>query len=195
MKRSFLKTGNSYYYTLYAERSKKRLAGAADFRRNLVQFFTGRIYWEAGANPEGIIFESREDMHVQVENFLTRRLTISQKEVYPFTPDARIADGLLNTHRNPEEVHADVFIHVSHVNDMLLWYHQNMPEIDGTDIHKSEDNIILECDTGWGFAGHDITKYTVAHRVPATSRRYRNWKRRSLRRSCLPAKRTSRSHL
>ena len=104
-------------------------------------------------------------MHVDVVNFLPRRHSVRQVQVYTFTPDIRVPNGLLDTHRDPEQTQANRFVHFSHVSGVLPGHDQNMSEIDWKDIHKSEDGVILVDDAGGSFTSRNVTKYTGAHIV------------------------------
>ena len=104
----------------------------------LFQFSPVRPVRVARAEPqaEAVSVEAREDVQVDVEDLLTRRLAVGQIEVDPFAIESAPVECGGDPLGGTEHVNAHIFGKFGQARHVTFWHHENMTGVDGLDVHK-----------------------------------------------------------
>ena len=100
---------------------------------------------------------------MQVKDFLSGRLAISQEKINTFAFNAAATDSLTDTHCCLEQVHAGSLVCFGNVNKMLSGYDHDLSRINGANVHKSKRSIVLVDKTGRCLAFRNIAEYAITH--------------------------------
>ena len=116
-----------------------------------------------GRDLELISLEARDDVHVKVEDVLKRGLAVGDEDVDPLAADAAGTDRLLHAHRDAEGVRPGVLVHVGHRRRVLLRDEQDMPGVDGMEVHEPEEPLVFEDDARLCLARDEGAEHALAH--------------------------------
>ena len=136
-----------------------------DEYRDPVEFFPGR-FLEVGIaefQAEPVAAPTGEHVQVGVKYFLKSGFSVGGEIVDAFAFDPGLPDGAVYAGGDLEEVAGQVFIQVLKRFDMRFGYDQDMPRIDGLDIHECRTTVVLINDAGVGLAFGDLAKDAGFH--------------------------------
>ena len=97
-----------------------------------------------GRKPETepVSNKPRKDMKVRVKNFLSRGNTIGKKEIDALTTNAATPNGRGQALSYNEHMGSDVRFDISQVHGVRVGHDQQVPRIDGLNVHECANLII-----------------------------------------------------
>ena len=117
---------------------------------------------------QAITRETRLQMEMHVENFLTRDLAVRLPQVQPFRRE-HAHDRLRDMHRALEQAGSGLRVKFVERGNMLFRYDQHMTGVRLAQVHKREGCVIFIDVAGLGFPADDVAENAVTHNdgVPA----------------------------
>ena len=108
--------------------------------------------------PKSITFEARKDMEVSVKDLLSSRDTVSKKKIDALTTNAATPNCRGQALSYNEHVGADVSFDISQVHGVRIGHNQQVPRIDGLNVHECANLSIPIDNACWFSAGNNFTE-------------------------------------
>jgi hypothetical protein len=99
--------------------------------RQIVQLRARRLHGPLGLYPEPVTPEAREDVKMDMEDLLPRRLAVGKEEVYTFAFNACATNGVLQTHSHTKELGAHFLVRVRQVRKCFSGTTRRWPMVTG----------------------------------------------------------------
>ena len=108
--------------------------------------------------PKSITFEARKDMEMSVKDLLSGRDTVGKKEIDALTTNAATPNGRGQALSYNEHMGSDVRFDISQVHGVRVGHDQQVPRIDGLNVHECANLIIPMDDARRLSAGNNFTE-------------------------------------
>src|SRR6185312_4897883 len=119
----------------------------------------------AEAQSEPVAAKARENVQVDVQYLLHRRLTVGEKQIHTFAPNPARTQRRVETLRDLKHACRDERIETRELGDVAQRYDEQMARVDGLNVHEGRA-LLVAVDEGAGkLAGQDSAKETAARSV------------------------------
>jgi RecJ-like exonuclease len=100
---------------------------------------------------------------MDVENFLSCRLTVGQEEIDPLTIEPALVESDGNLLGGTEHVATSIFGQIDQARNVIFRHHQDMTGVHGLDIHKRHAAPVAEDRARRQPARKYLAEYTIVH--------------------------------
>src|SRR6185437_14298172 len=119
----------------------------------------------AEAQSKPVAAKARENVQVDVQYLLHRRLTVGEKQIHTFAPNLARTQRRVETLRDLKHACRDERIETRELGDVAQRYDEQMARVDGLNVHEGRA-LLVAVDEGAGkLAGQDSAKETAARSV------------------------------
>jgi hypothetical protein len=115
------------------------------------------------AKPEPVAVETRKNVKMHVEHFLSRSLTVGQKEVDAVSPETRPSNSSRKSFSYAEQMSAHGRLELREVWRVSDRNDQEVARRDGSDVHEGNASVVTMHDARWRVSCHDVTEDAALH--------------------------------
>jgi hypothetical protein len=115
------------------------------------------------AKAEPVAVETRKNVKMYVEHFLSRGLTVGQKEVDAVSPEARPSNSSRKSFSDAEQMSAHGRLELREVWRVRDGNDQKVARRDGSDVHERHASVVTMHDARWRVSCHDVTEDAALH--------------------------------
>ena len=115
------------------------------------------------AQSKTIAGEPRKYVEVDMEDLLHRRFAVRQEQIDPFATHAAPTNCRGNALRDTHQVGGCLRIDIRQICGMLKRDDENVPRIDGSNIHEGSDSVISKHEAAGNVAREDTAEDAVSH--------------------------------
>ena len=108
--------------------------------------------------PKSITVEARKDMQVSMEDFLSGGYTVGKEEIDPLATNSTAPNGRSQALAHDKHAGPDVSFDIRQINGMRIGHNQQVPRIDGLNVHECANVLIPIDDVRWLSAGDNLAE-------------------------------------